>query len=459
MATINKVIKLKNNFMHKFFLTVLVLFFFCSCTTDDAHSIPEIEDDLTLLLEEDEKLINAKPNILLIIADDMGVDVTPGYDNGHLKPSMPTLESMINSGITFNNVWSNPTCTPTRATLLTGKYGFRTNVTKVDDVLSASETSIQSYLNSSGASEYASAVIGKWHLSKNISHPNTMGIDYYAGVLGGGVQSYWNWPLVENGIAATSNEYSTTKFTDLAIDWVSNQSKPWFLWLAYNAPHTPFHVPPSSLHAQGNLPEDDASIDANPLPYYLAMIEAMDNEMGRLINSMSQEKKDNTIIIFIGDNGTPGQVTQGAPKTRAKGSIYQGGVNVPMVISGKNVTRSNTSENALINTTDLFATIVNIAEISLAQINDSKSFYELLSDSSSEKRTYTYAENRQDSGDSDVTIRNTTHKYLLFDDGSEKFYELNTGELEDTDLLLSSLSSENEAIKTKLINKMAELKQ
>ena len=189
------------------------------------------------------------------------------------------------------------------------------------------------------------------------------------------------------------------------------------------------------------------------------MIEAMDSEMGRLINSMSQEEKDNTIIIFIGDNGTPGQVTQGAPKTRAKGSIYQGGVNVPMVISGKNVTRSNTSENALINTTDLFATIVNIAEISLAQINDSKSFYELLSDSSSEKRTYTYAENRQDSGDSDITIRNTTHKYLLFDDGSEKFYELNTGELEDTDLLLSSLSSENEAIKTKLINKMAELKQ
>ena len=277
---------------------------------------------------------------------------------------MPILESLMDTGIRFNNVWSNPTCTPTRASIITGKYGFRTGVTKVDDVLATSETSIQSYLTNNGASDYAHAVIGKWHLSRNENHPNDMGIDYYAGVLGGGVQSYWNWNLTVNGQTNNSSEYTTTKFTDLAIDWIEDQSQPWFLWLAYNAPHTPFHSPPSHLHSQGALPEDEASINANPLPYYMAMIEAMDSEMGRLISSMSQEERDNTVIIFIGDNGTPGQVIQEHTRFRAKGSVYEGGVNVPMVISGKDVSRMNTTDDSILNATDLFATIANIAGIS-----------------------------------------------------------------------------------------------
>ena len=160
-----------------------------------------------------------------------------------------------------------------------------------------------------------------------------MGVDYFAGLLGGGVQSYTNWDLNENGVTTTSTAYTTTKFTDLAIDWVSAQSQPWFLWLAYNAPHTPFHLPPTNLHNQGDLPADDASIEANPLPYYQAMIEAMDSEMGRLLSTMTQEDRDNTLIIFVGDNGTPSEVVQEYNSNRAKGSIYQGGVNVPMVIS------------------------------------------------------------------------------------------------------------------------------
>ena len=80
----------------------------------------------------------AKNNVLLIIADDLGLDSTVGYNIGNQKPSMPTLQKLINSGIKFNNVWSNPVCTPTRGTILTGKYGYRTSVLKVDDVLSTS---------------------------------------------------------------------------------------------------------------------------------------------------------------------------------------------------------------------------------------------------------------------------------------------------------------------------------
>jgi len=168
------------------------------------------------------------PNILLIIADDMGLDATPVYSVGTSTPNMPNLEMLMNSGVRFNNVWSNPVCTPTRATILTGKYGLRTNVITVGDVLSTSETSIFDLMNTN-APDYSHAVVGKWHLSTDPTHPTSMGADYFAGLLAGGVQSYTNWNLTENGQTNNTTEYSTTKFTDLAIDWVNNQTEPWFL--------------------------------------------------------------------------------------------------------------------------------------------------------------------------------------------------------------------------------------
>ncbi len=100
---------------------------------------------------------------------------------------------------------------------------------------------------------------------------DTLRLDTYAGLLSGSVQSYWNWNFTANSSTATATEYTTTKFTDLAIDWIGNQSQPWFLWLAYTAPHPPFHLPPNDLHTQSDLPDDQSSINANPLPYYMAM--------------------------------------------------------------------------------------------------------------------------------------------------------------------------------------------
>lgn len=432
----------------------VVIFLFYACSTD--QSIDELSNNIADIPSNTTS--SNSPNILLIIADDMGVDATPGYTLGNIKPNMPTLQKLQSEGITYNNVWSNPTCTPTRATMLTGKYGFKTGVTMVDDVLSTSETSIQSYLKTNGASEYSSAVIGKWHLSKNDSHPNNMGIDYFAGLTGGGVQSYWNWNLNINGQSTVSDQYTTTKFTDLAIEWVAEQDNPWFLWLAFNAPHSPFHLPPNELHSQGNLPTDEESINTNPLPYYMAMIEAMDSEIGRLLNSMDTEELENTLILFIGDNGTPGQVIQEQTKYRAKGSIYQGGVHVPLVIAGKDVLRMGSFENSLINTTDLFATIANVAGISGDLVHDSQSFYESFNEIPSEKRTYAYAEGRKDTGNYDLTIRNETHKYMLFDDGTEGFYKLNIGDLETTNLLDASLSNSDENIKNELTSKLNEIR-
>lgn len=442
------ILQLKN--INYIFLLFSVITLFSCSEKNDEFINSEIEN------EPDTEVENKKPNILLVIADDMGLDASPGYSIGTTKPTMPHLQNLANTGITFNNVWSNPTCSPTRATILTGKYGINNGVLAVNNILNTSEISIQKYIDTNLNSEYASAVIGKWHLSNNKNHPESMGIEYYAGSLSGALTDYWNWEFTENGTQTTATTYNTTAYTNTAIDWVEKQIQPWFLWLAYNAPHTPFHLPPTDLHTQGNLPTDQGSIDANPLPYYLAMLEAMDTEFGRLLDNMSSEEIENTIIIFIGDNGTPNQVAQEYNSKRVKGSLYQGGINVPMIISGKNVTRIQETENALINTTDLFATIANISGIQIDEINDSKNFNELLSNSSFQGREYTYAED-----EFNVTIRNNTHKYMLFDDGSEAFYNLEEDSFETINLLNKTrlpLSSTNEEIKALLVEKLKEIR-
>ena len=415
-------------------------------------------EDVAFIIQDKEENIAKQPNILLIIADDMGLDATPNYNIDGIKPNMPILQSLMSNGIKFNNLWSYPLCTPTRASILTGKYGFRTEVTNVGQNLSSNEQSIQNYLDGMN-SGYSHAVIGKWHLSGDISHPNAIGIDEYTGVLGGGVQSYWNWNLVENMQSSKSTEYTTTKFTDLAINWIGSQNQPWFLWLAYNAPHTPFHLPPSELYSQVGLASDQSSIDANPLPYYLAMLEAMDTEMGRLINSMSQEERDNTFIVFIGDNGTPNQVVQTYPNRRAKNSLYQGGVNVPMVISGKNVERKGVEEEALLSTTDLFATIVGIAGSTISEINDSKNFKYMFNAPGITVRDYVYSEIGDDINNLDHTIRNDKYKLMKFSSGNEALYHLAEDPLESINLLDANrlpLSEEaqmaKEALESEIIN-------
>jgi len=371
----------------------------------------------------------------------MGLDATPNYSEGTVKPNMPILQGLMNSGITFENLWSYPVCSPTRASILTGKYGSKTGVLKVGDVISTSETSLQKYINDGTSNAYATAIIGKWHLSNSATDPITMGVDYYAGLLTGGVQSYTNWNLTENGLTANTTEYTTTKFTDLAIDWVDKQTKPWFLWLAYNAPHTPFHLAPTNLHSQGNLPTDASSIDANPTPYFMSAIEAMDSEIGRFINSMTTEEKANTIIVFIGDNGSPNQVAQSPySRNKAKNTIYQGGVNVPMVVSGLGVIRTGVRENALISTTDLFSTIASMSGVSTFSRENSTSFYSSLKDENASSREYAYTE-ISNNGIA-YAIRNATYKLIKFNNGSEEFYNLITDAYENNNLIGTTLTTE-----------------
>ena len=376
-------------------LLILILFFGCS-PDDNSNNDADPTD-------------SGDTNILLIIADDLGLDALNGYSEGSIKPNTPNLDDLAASGLVFNNFWTNSVCSPTRSTILTGKYGFSTGVRSQGDEISSSEISLQSYINQSN--EYATAIVGKWHLSGNrfSLNPEDMGIDYYAGLYSGAVSDYYNWNLTEDGVVTTQTEYATTKFTDLAIDWVAAQTKPWFLWLAYNAPHTPFHAPPAAMHSQGALATDQASINADPMPYYMASIEAMDFQIGRLLASLSTTERANTVIIFMGDNGTPIQVSQ-VPygRGKAKGTMYQGGVNTPLVIGGKGVSRTGIDNN-LVNSTDLFATIASLSGVNISEINDSKDISPLLISSVENFRDYTYAEYNDGTTD-EWTIRNTSYK-------------------------------------------------
>lgn len=431
------------DFIKLFFIIIFISS--CSSDEDSIANVPAITD--------------TKNNVLLIIVDDVGLDATIGYTIGAQKPNMPNLQNLINSGVKFNNVWSNPVCSPTRSTILTGKYGYRTSVLNVGDQLSTYETSLHNYLTQN--SNYSSALVGKWHLSgtpADHNHPNNIGIDYYSGMIGGGIQDYSNWIFSENGNTSNTTEYSTTKLTNEAIDWINNQDSEWFMWLAYNAPHTPFHLPPNDLHSQGQLSTDQASIDSNPLPYYLAMVEAIDSEMGRLFSSIGDEELANTTIIFLGDNGTPNQVVQQYNSNRAKGSLYKGGINVPMIISGNLVNRFNQEENALINTTDLFTTITELCGVNNQNLYDSKSFISLLTSSfNSNARDYIYSE----IGNQNYTIRNSTHKYIHFENGNEALFNLNNNQFEFPNLLSANqlpLSEINNLNKNELISKLEEIR-
>jgi len=423
-----------------------------SCSDfDNSNNLTGLND------ESSASFRSSTPNILLIIADDLGKDALKGYSEGSLKANTPNIDALRNKGLLFDNLWANPTCTPTRSTIFTGKYGFSTGMKGVGDVLSSSETSLQQFISNKTNNSYATAIIGKWHLSGSNSgvNPESFGIDYYSGLISGAVNDYYQWTLTEDGATKQQTKYATEVFTDLAIDWVNAQTKPWFLWLAYNAPHTPFHVPPSNMHSQGNLPAYNNSM--NPTPYYLAAIEAMDYQIGRFLSSIPADEKDNTVIIFMGDNGTPPQVIQSPySSTKAKNTVYQGGVNVPLIIAGKGVTRIG-KDNNLVSTSDLFSTIAELCGINLSQYNDSKSFKSLLTESKT-IRANTYTEIQDETTDA-WAIRNAQYKLIENISGNKEMYDLIVDPYENANILNRTLTNTEINAKVELESELRKIRK
>ncbi|MHC4845666.1 MAG: sulfatase-like hydrolase/transferase, partial [Planctomycetota bacterium] len=321
------------------------------------------------------------PNVLVIIADDLGVDRVGAYGEHPNPGNTPVLDQLAADGLLFRNAWSNPVCSATRATLLTGRYSFRTGIglylQPADDVeLTLDENTIPKVL----PPEYRKVAVGKWHLSgmaaSGAQHPMLMGFEHHHGSLFNldEGQSYFAWDKNVDGQVETSTTYATTDAVDEALAFISQFSaqpepEPWFMWLAFNAPHSPYHHPPEQLHSF-SLP---AAINKPPL-FAKAATEAMDTEIGRLLSTMDPAVLANTYVIFLGDNGTQ-QEASTAPFTgiHAKNTTYEGGVNVPLIVKGPGVV-AGAECAALVNTVDLFETVMDIVGVD-AGTQDSESMF------------------------------------------------------------------------------------
>lgn len=298
------------------------------------------------------------PNTLLVIADDLGVDAVGCYGLGANPPPTPVIDSLAAAGIRFTAAQADPLCSPTRASLYTGRHAFRAGIGAALPMasagLSASEVLLPEILAPAGI---RTGLFGKWHLGNDLGPltPTAEGFGTFTGSLGGALQNYYQWQKVENGTASLSTAYATTDTVDEALGFVSASTQPWFVVLAFHAGHTPYHAPPAALHTQ-NLAGLDPAV--TPAPFHRAMVEAMDRELGRFLASLPAATRANTNVVFVGDNGTAQQVVE-APfdPARSKGTVYQGGVRVPLIVSGPAVGGGPRVEPGLVHVVDLFATL------------------------------------------------------------------------------------------------------
>jgi hypothetical protein len=213
------------------------------------------------------------------------------------------------------------------------------------------------------------------------------------GLVGPGYQA---WTRVVDGVAAPCTTYATTQAVDDALELVEGfGDAPWFVWLAFHAPHAPYHAPPAALYDQA-LPADVAG----SIPqHYRAMVQAMDTELGRLLTGLDPAVRARTIVVLVGDNGTPTEATT-APfvPSHAKGTVYEGGVNVPLIVSGPGVAQGAECK-ALASTTDVYATIAELLGGAPSAADDSVSLAPYLAQPEhAPLRTTVYAESFMPNG-------------------------------------------------------------
>ncbi len=320
-------------------------------------------------------------NVLIVVADDLGVDHVRVYGEGTTTPATTNLDALAGRGVLFRNAWAYPTCSPTRAALNTGRHPFRTGVGSPGAQLATNEFTVPEVLDAQ-SSGYAHAWIGKWHLGSNraTAHPTDAGWSHFTGLLGGGVPDYYRWPRVANGVSSISTTYSTTQIVDDALAWIQQQQTPWLCVVAFNAPHTPYHSPPAHLHSQVLAGLDPST---TPFPFYQAAVEAMDAEIGRLFATLGTVM-DSTNVVFLGDNGTPRQVSRAPFSPRhAKGTAYEGGAGVPFIVAGPVVVGGGREVSALVSAVDLPAAIGALAGVDHRTplvMSDSVSFVPYLTD-------------------------------------------------------------------------------
>ncbi|RKX34921.1 MAG: N-acetylgalactosamine 6-sulfate sulfatase [Verrucomicrobia bacterium] len=322
------------------------------------------------------------PNFIVIMADDLGyADV--GFNGGKQIPT-PNIDSIANNGVQFSSAYTSySVCGPSRAGFITGRYqqrfGFERNPQyRPDDTnmgLPLSESTIADVLKKV---RYTSGVIGKWHLGAHESlHPLNRGFDFFFGHLGGGHryfpeeltikdsygaidegESYKTW-IMRNHEPVQTTKYLTDEFSDEAVGFLErNKDKPFFLFLSYNAPHTPMEAPAAYL-------ERFAQIKNKKRRTYAAMVSVVDDGVGRLLGKLNElELEDNTLIFFLSDNGGPtnANASDNRPLRGQKSDVWEGGFRVPFAMKWSGQLPAGTTYDQPVSSLDIFATVADLAK-------------------------------------------------------------------------------------------------
>lgn len=400
----------------------------------------------------------AARNVLLLIADDLGADsssLTNTAGPGITLPETPNIDALGQSGVVFTRAYARPTCSATRATLLTGRHSFRTGVgvalSGAKPELGDNEYTLPRAF-AAHAPQYSLAAFGKWHLGYGANTPLTKGgWTHFAGFNSPGVASYTNWTKITDGVTTNSTVYSTTDQVNDASAWITAQgSNPWVAWVAFNAPHSPFHKPPAELLSPrfASLTGTSADINAHTRLYFEAMVEALDKEIGRLLTVVDRA---NTDIIFVGDNGTEQAVIQPpflfAGESHAKFTIFEGGVRVPLLVTGPDVKYVGRNDS-LVSTVDIWQLIQELAGIDVAATIpagvtvDSKSILPALQSNVTIPGDIFDEQFNQSATADGQTLRDEKYKLLRFDAKTERLYNLEVDPYEHTNLLPGPLSAD-----------------
>lgn len=319
-----------------------------------------------------------KPNIVYIMADDLGwKDV--GYHGSDIKT--PNIDHLAKTGVQLEEFYAQQLCTPTRAALLTGRYPFRYGLQTLvipsagQYGLPTDEWLLPQALKDAG---YDTAIIGKWHLGHADKKywPRQRGFDYQYGPMIGEIDYFTHkqhgivdW--FRNNKRVIEPGYSTTLLGNDAVNYINHHSdtKPFFLYLAFNAPHAPYQAPQAYLDQYKNITDPNRKA-------YAASITALDDQVGRVIAALANKKiLDNTLIIFQSDNGgTTNAMYAGegnnekltppcnnGPYREGKGSLYEGGTRVIALLNWPKYIKPGSTVNGMIHVVDMYPTLLALA--------------------------------------------------------------------------------------------------
>ncbi len=327
-------------------------------------------------------MAEAKPNMIVVMCDDLGyADV--GF-NGCTDIPTPNIDRIAQNGVQCTSGYvSYSVCGPSRAGFITGRYGQRFGFERnpqyrPDDPnmgLPKEERTFGEVLRPVG---YVSGIVGKWHLGAHDSnHPLNRGFDFFYGHLGGGhrylpeelvikdsqaaqneSQSYQTW-ILRNHEAVPPTKYLTDEFSDAAVEFVTeNKDKPFFLFLSYNAPHTPLQATEKYLSRFKQIKDEKRRT-------YAAMVSAVDDGVGLLLDRLAELKlEENTIVVFLSDNGGPSNknASNNTPLKGQKSDVWEGGFRVPYAMQWKGVIPAGVKYDNPVSALDIMATIVELAK-------------------------------------------------------------------------------------------------